>query len=234
MTIQALSTDAADSPRTARRRRFRPYGAVGAAVASRAARLQSQVLSQHPAQAKATLARLRAAITTEPGSVPAVWEITAIFSTSPVGDGPTREERAAHVAMTLFAVHQQSQGKAMHVPGVGFGEAVRRLAPSAAGKVDTESGTAAASPSFRRFQALATASTLSESVNHARGLIQQLRAAGVGLDYGLFADDLVKLQHPRLAAEVRLQWGRDYFDPQGQASAADTDAEPADAGLADA
>ncbi len=43
-----------------------------------------------------------------------------------------------------------------------------------------------------------------------RGLITQFRAEEIPLEYGQLAQDLRRLQNPRTAPGVRLQWGRDY------------------------
>lgn len=155
--------------------------------------------------AAASLARLRRAVTAAPGADPAVWGET--FEGIPGGligrdDTPSHHEVAAHTAITLFAVHQQSKRDPMHTTGIGFGQAVQRLA--AAGR----SGDSAV---MSRFQALGTATDFAETVYHARSLITQFRAANVQLDYGRFAEDLADLQVPSRADGVRLRWGREYY-----------------------
>lgn len=157
---------------------------------------------------RATLARLRGAVGRAPGTVPEVWSVTVDGAPGhPRGDEPTPEERAIHLAMTLFAVHQQSRTRPMHVQGRGLGQAVRLL-ERARGDHDT-----AVSPVRRRFDALATATSLDEAAHHLRGLVGQLRSTedGIALDYGALAADLLDLQVPSRAAAVRLRWARQYY-----------------------
>jgi len=167
------------------------------------------------------LAALRRASTSSPGSDPRVWELTLAGLDVPAGtsDEPTDEERAAHAALTLYAIHQQSQTASMHRAGYGVGRSVRALVlPDRSNEKAVR----------RRFEALGTASTFAELMEHARGLVRQLRSADVPLDYGRFADDLVALQDPAVAAGVRLRWGREYHRTRrphatGSSAAAPTD-----------
>ncbi|MDQ2837591.1 MAG: type I-E CRISPR-associated protein Cse2/CasB [Actinomycetota bacterium] len=179
-----------------------PLGELGELVHSRVTQLQAKQLARS-ASARATLAQLRRAVSKEPGSVPEVWEFTLSGVRIPPSypdDKPAPTEYAAHIAMTLYAVHQQSRPVGMHQRGHRLGSAVRRLAK---GMTDDIAVT-------RRFQALGTAQDLTEVTYHARGLISQLRAASIPLDYGLFADQLFLLQDPRRAGSVRLSWGREF------------------------
>lgn len=190
-------------------------GEVGALVHSRIVRLAA---TQPSSGTTALLARLRRAVGKPPGWDPDLWELT--LSEVPgraVSDAPTAEERAVHTALTLYAVHQQSRPEPMHVRGHGLGRAVRSLA----------SATQAESAVRRRFDAAATATSFDEEVHHLRGLVTQLRAHRVPLDYGLLADDLYQLQDPRKVDGVRLRWGRQYYridsDDAAHASAHTTD-----------
>jgi len=153
--------------------------------------------------AAASLGRLRRAVDREPRSDPMIWPDTLAGLPQALigrGDRPSRYERAAHSAITLFAVHQQARTTSMHRDGIGLGRAVYRLGgQDFSGQV-----------TLRRFQAVATASSYPDTIHHLRGLITQLRSAGVGLDYGLLARDLARLQSPRSADSVRLTWGRGY------------------------
>jgi CRISPR system Cascade subunit CasB len=209
--------------------------ALRAAVASTVAGLQAAHLARVPS-AGAALARLRRAATAAPGSDPDVWaytvqpladnpRATALLGRS---DTPSAHERAAHVAVTLYAVHQQGRPQAMHrTEGGSVGQAVGAL--QRADRRAGGDGTAI----LRRFSALATASSWAETVHHLRSLVTQLRAEGVPLDYGRLADDLARLADPRRSKEVRLAWGRDLYrrlevevaDGAGET----TDAEPAEA-----
>ncbi|MFT3797940.1 type I-E CRISPR-associated protein Cse2/CasB [Microbacterium sp.] len=111
-------------------------------------------------------------------------------------------ERAAYAALTLFAVHQQShRGASMHRPGYSLGRSARLLGRHSGAQDAVR----------RRFTALATATTWDETMHHARGLVQQLRAFGIPLDYGRFARDLLDLQSQDRADRVRLVWGRHFY-----------------------
>lgn len=157
--------------------------------------------------AVASLARLRRVVDHEAGSDPTVWPET-LGDLPPVlvgaGDAPSRYERAAHSAITLFALHQQAKNTSVHKAGSGLGGAVRRLG----------NGDFSEEATLRRFKALATASSYREINHHLRGLVSQLRAAGIPLDYGQLARDLSRLQSPKTADSVRLNWGRDYYRPR--------------------
>ncbi len=155
------------------------------------------------------LANLRRAVNAEPGADPAVWEYTLDgLPERYVGrtDAPTAGESAVHAAMTLYAVHQQSKPTSMHKPGVSLGRALALLGRTRSVAAQPDASKAVK----RRFDALMTAESFAELTYHARGLIQQLRAADIALDYGRLAEDLRLLQRPATANSVRLRWGRDY------------------------
>lgn len=184
------------------RRRMSQLSELGTFVDNKISALQVQQLKGLSC-AKATLAQLRRAVGKDPGSVPEIWEFTLGGVPLPYGynaNEPAPAEYAAHIAMTLYAVHQQSKTTRMHKPDVGLGTALRRFSN---GKTDDAAV-------IRRFQAIGTANELAEIAHHARGLISQLRSASIPLDYGLFADQLLLLQDPRKAAGVRLRWGREF------------------------
>jgi CRISPR system Cascade subunit CasB len=194
-------------------------------VARRVSSLQEGYLDDKPDDV-AALARLRRALTADPGANPEVWaETLQRMPHQYIGKDVrvTRHERAVHAALCLYALHQQGRGERMHAPDRSLGRSVSRLA--------RDTGNEAAVR--RRFQALATATNLDETLNHARGLITQLRAESIPLDYGLLAVDLDRLQQPERADGVRLKWGRDYYfkaaDGQGRPDEeqADRSTEPA-------
>jgi CRISPR system Cascade subunit CasB len=135
------------------------------------------------------------------GADPRTWELT-VAGVSPWahGDEATDEERAVHAALTLYALHQQSKDRPMHRPGSGLGAAVRALGEATHAKDAVR----------RRFEALGTAATFPELLHHARGLVGQLRSAGIAMDYARFVRDLSDWQDPTRAASVRLRWGREY------------------------
>lgn len=186
--------------------RWAPLGTVGSVVDSRLRVLQEGLLANTSASV-ATLARLRRGVGKQPGSIPDIWQVTLADEFVPAGSGdsPTAAETAAHIAMTLYAVHQQSAKGRMHQRGYGLGRSARLL------RKQLKAPDAETDPVRRRFQAIGTADSLEEVVHHARGLVQQFRSAAIPLDYGLFADQLSSWQTEAGAGRVRLQWGRDFY-----------------------
>jgi CRISPR system Cascade subunit CasB len=193
-------------------------GLVGTFVDERVRSLQSRFLRvpQDPG-AVAALARLRRAVGKEPGEIMDVLEYTftpALLHGHPEDDpGPSPAERAAHVAITLFALHQQSRGERMHHRGRGLGMALRRLHTGAS---------AIPEPIVRRFRMLGTADSFGELSHHLRGVVQLLRAQGAPLDYGLLAHQLHTWQND--PSRVRMTWGRQFY----RQNRPDRDPEPAD------
>lgn len=183
-------------------------------VGRRAADLQARY-RRDDAGAVATLAVLRQGVSKPVGSDARLVSLTiAGLYEHPerLPDGaPTEAERAAYAALTLFAVHQQShRDAAMHRRDYSFGRSARLLGRHSGARDAVRA----------RFTALATATSWDETVHHARGLIQQLRAHGIPLDYGRFARDLYGLQFADAADRVRLVWGRHFYredDPDGEA-----------------
>lgn len=178
-------------------------------VAKQASGLQRDYLSERKAavaRARRDLANLRNAATREPGTVPAIWEITMADlpgrPNSDAIDHATSSEWAAHLTLTLFAIHQQSRAANMHKPGVGFGQAIRALIG------DADEST---SPVRRRFSLAMGSQTLPAFAYHLRGLIGQLRAAGIPLDYGKLAGDIYTFQTPGGADKVRRRWMLQYY-----------------------
>lgn len=157
--------------------------------------------------AKASLARLRRGAGKVPGSMPEVYEETfpgmpeALAGTSPL---PSFGEWAIHIALTLFALHQQGKDLAkenMYQKGQGLGRAVRLLIK----KEEDENRIK------RRFDQVLTANSPEEISHYLRGLVQLLRAAGIPLDYSALCKDLFFVQIPEARDGVRLAWGRDFY-----------------------
>lgn len=217
------AADVAQEVGKPRTERWAHLGVVGTLVDARVRKLQHGVLANQSASV-AMLAHLRHAVGKPPGSVPAVWSVTLAdeLAGPDAGDEPTAAETATHIALTLYAVHQQSASKPMHRRGYGLGRSVRELR-------HTDSDT---DPILRRFQAVGTAASLDELVHHTRGLVQLLRAAKIPLDYGLLADDLVHWQQDSAAARVRLQWGRDFYRAPRNAPSSGSSASTPQAGTA--
>ncbi|GAB3597962.1 type I-E CRISPR-associated protein Cse2/CasB [Microbacterium tumbae] len=190
-------------------------------VAGRASKLQTDYRN-NLSSAVADLAILRRGVGRRPGEDAELLGKTVAGlhrETKGLPDEPTNAEHAAHAALTLFALHQQSHREAsMHRKDYSFGRSARLLGR----RIHAQDAVRA------RFTAVATATSWDELVHHARGLIQQFRAQGIPLDYGRFAVDLYRLQFPDSAERVRLRWGRDYYrvlhpEDDGEAEAAPTD-----------
>lgn len=179
------------------------------AVSSAAHRLQHGLLSQDPrleARSRSVLSQLRRAATTDPGADPFGWWAVSeeVLGDLPAGeagrgDEPSTTEWAAFTAITLFAVHQQSQQAPMHTSGVDLGKAVGTL------RRRTASGSVK-----QRLDAVMLAPTPHALRYHLRSLITLLASHGIGLDYGRLAEDLRALRHPRSRPGVVVRWGRGY------------------------
>lgn len=152
----------------------------------------------------AALARLRRSAGKPAGSVPDVLEYTLApeFALEWAKDEPSWAETAAHHAMTLYALHQQSVSKGMHKPGPSVGRAMRGLISG--------SSFEPTHPIARRFAILGTSDSFDELIHHLRGAVQLLRGARLPLDYGLLTTQLVAWQHRGGPDRVRLVWGRDF------------------------
>ncbi|MER7987705.1 type I-E CRISPR-associated protein Cse2/CasB [Streptomyces noursei] len=154
-----------------------------------------------------------------------------------------REDQAVHVAVTLWALHQQSvRDEPMHVPGWSLGRAVRRLAQGKTATVgcparsagdgpsddDAAHGTQSdlveeISPTIRkRFVRIGTSSDIDTLSRRLREMVLLLRAARIPLDYGLLADQLNRWQDDSNQADVRRAWGRDFHRVYRMAAAGET------------
>ncbi|MBQ1024912.1 type I-E CRISPR-associated protein Cse2/CasB [Micromonospora sp. C95] len=187
--------------------RYRRRRELGEHVARTVGRLQARALSTVPQpEAVSALARLRRGIGRTPGFDFTLERYVQVpeelLGHRPADDTePTDAEQAAHDAVTLYALHQQSRRERMHADGRGLGQAMAELARRSAGPDGVR----------RRFAALGTASTYPESIYHLRSLITMLREHQIPLDYGLLADDLQTLQHPDHRPKIQAIWGREFF-----------------------
>jgi CRISPR system Cascade subunit CasB len=152
------------------------------------------------------MARLRGAATRAPGHDYTVLDVTRVpehLLGYQSGDEPTDSEWAKHSALTLYATHQQSiRDIPMHRDGQTLGAAIGLLC---------HAETVSAEAVRRRFTALGTATSYDATLYHLRGLVGQLRQHRIALDYGLLADDLLKLLRPGGRERVRALWGRDFY-----------------------
>jgi len=156
--------------------------------------------------ARGMLAKLRRASGKDLAESPDVWE--ASLSGLPEelcgrGEGPSPAERMIHTALTFYALHKQGKDDSMHDPEskLSFG--------GAAAKLRTESNEAGIR---RRFDSVITAADITELAQHARGLIQQMRASDmpIKMNYAKFAEDLFFYQDPNRRDSVCLAWGEDF------------------------
>lgn len=185
---------------------------LGAFVGKRIAAIQNAYLSASGrAKGARELATLRHAVTKTPGDVADTWplELEGMPAVL-VGrrDAPSPGEWAVHAALTLYAIHQQSQTTPMHQRGweYGLGQAIRQLVrrnPDA--YTSLEEGELP-----RRFAALVTAESFPETVHYARQLVSQLRGEAIPLDYALLAQQFYDLQMPGRTDATKLAWGRGF------------------------
>lgn len=154
------------------------------------------------------------------------------------------EATAVHLAVTLWALHQQSVRDApMHQAGWPLGRAVRRLAhgktgvedmkrpdartegaqPDAAGNPDNDAAepdhepVEQASETIRKRFVRIGASTDTEILaGRLREMVLLLRSARIPLDYGLLAEQLFLWQNDNRQDEVRRAWGREFHRRYGQ------------------
>ncbi|SHL21276.1 CRISPR-associated protein, Cse2 family [Pseudonocardia thermophila] len=185
-------------------------GRVGTFVDTRISGLQSRYLnaSHRDSVAVAALAQLRRGVGKQPGEVLDILEFTLSPDFVPAPDGgPGPDEHAAHTALTLYALHQQSKSERVHRRGIGLGAALRSLHDGDPGSLPD--------PLVRRFRMLGTADSYAELTHHLRGAVQLLRSRSASgkptaLDYGLLADQLSWWQRGG-RERVQLIWGREFY-----------------------
>lgn len=163
---------------------------------------------------RATLSRLRRAAGTAPGDDPIAWglvieELLQNLPAYEIGrtDDPSDGEWAAFTALTMFAIHQQSQSLLMHRKHYSIGRAVGEL-KNASGSESIKA----------RLDALQTAQSANAIQYHLRSIINLLNSYDIPLDYGLLALDLKKLLNPKQRSGVIIRWGRDYVRALPRAS----------------
>ncbi|MFE9803869.1 type I-E CRISPR-associated protein Cse2/CasB [Streptomyces goshikiensis] len=187
----------------------REPGPLRQAVAQRIRTLQDDY-QRDSSQAVQALALLRRGIGRQATETPELWGLVGMeqfYAAQPENHRPyeaeiLRAERAAHVAVTLWALHQQSnRSKRMHVTdGASLGTAVRRLM----------SGTDSDEPIRKRLLRAGTATSFDVLGQRLRELVVLLRTAEIPLDYGLLAEQLDRWQKPGGPSLVRQAWGRSF------------------------
>ncbi len=152
------------------------------------------------------LAELRRGIGKKPGELPQLWGY--FLESMPenfYGDKePSRAEWAIYTVLTLYALHQQGKSletDVMYLEGQTFGKAVANLVHNENDKERV----------IRRFNTIATAASIEETVHYLRGMIQLLRNENIGLDYPALAGNIFLYQFPEFSSQVRLKWGQDFY-----------------------
>jgi CRISPR system Cascade subunit CasB len=161
---------------------------------------------------KAILANLRKGIGKPPGSMPELWSVTydgmpkSLISHSEL---PSRGEWAIHTSLTLFALHQQGKdviNQPMYKDGETLGRTLRKLIKNEEDEKRVK----------RRFDSAATSDSLEEFSHHLRGLVQIMKAQSLPLDYPLLTEELFWFQIPEYRDNLRLKWGRDFYQYVGK------------------
>lgn len=156
---------------------------------------------------KGALAELRRGVGKTPGEEPGLWgEFLLDLPEELYGNQgePSWAEWAIYTALTLFALHQQGRDPAkdsVSVQDQGLGKAAASLIRNEDDRQRI----------LRRFQMIVTSGSVQELSYHLRGLVQLLKAGGIGMDYPALAKDLYYWQNPARTNRVKLKWGQDFY-----------------------
>lgn len=198
-----------------------PAELVGETTSAYLAPLQRGYLNDE-SWAVGLLARLRRGAGKLPQDVPDLWGATGLEELhrrlpARTGDlGLERAEAAQFIAVTLYALHQQSRRTAkMHRPGTELGAAVRQLMP---GGIDE--------PIRQRFVHVGAAATRQALAERLRGLVSLLHRESIALDYALLAKHLYQAQLPDGMRNVRQRWGRSFHAYRPAGASAETAPSP--------
>lgn len=179
---------------------------VGEIANAHIRKLQGGYLNDRP-ETVAALARIRRGVGKPIHAVPDLWGLEGtdrLYTDIPDHreDERLRAENAVHIALTLWAVHQQSRRDSpMHVAGgPQLGRAIRALMPG--DEVDE--------PLRRRFVRIGTATSLETLAQRLRDVVLTLRQHAQAMDYAALAQQLYRWQLPDARAEVRRDWGRNF------------------------
>jgi CRISPR system Cascade subunit CasB len=158
-------------------------------------------------RAGADMAKLRRGLGRDAGDVPEMWSYYKVVIPDHLAAAGTRrtpELDAEHAALTLFAVHQQSQDTPMHKADEHIGAALLKL---------RNSKQFAANPQAldERVNAAATASSVTELVHHLKGLVTLLRGQQLPFDYTQLVHDIADWRWSSSRTRIRRQWGAHYF-----------------------
>ncbi|MFL1429139.1 MULTISPECIES: type I-E CRISPR-associated protein Cse2/CasB [unclassified Nocardiopsis] len=199
-----------------------PLHDLGTFVDERIRPIQGGYMKDRP-EAVAILAKLRRGAGKPLEAVPELLGLTLdhdFYERFPTGHRHIEDaEAAAHEALTLYALHQQSKrDQGMHRRGRDLGGAVRRLMPG--GTIDE--------PLRRRFVQAGSAVDQGVRLDRLRGIVKLLRAADVPLDYALLADQLYAIRAFKDGpARVRAAWGRGFQSYRPAATEGEGESGPA-------
>lgn len=174
-------------------------------------RRKTAVLGCGNQSSRAMLARLRRCVGKDIRDSQESWDITLgdlpieLAGKATSNDfKPSPAEIAVHTALTTFALHMQGHDRTVDSAGRSFASAIRSMV--------NESN---ADGLKRRFDAMVTATDLTEMAYHARGLVQMMRADdSIGFDYARFAQDIYFYQFPNGRRNILMSWGQDFYTKQ--------------------
>ena len=154
---------------------------------------------------KGMLATLRRGIGRKPGDLPELWGI--LFDRIPPELlGKKSAEWAVYTALTLYAMHQQSNDQCMNVKNVSLGMAMAQFAETDEDKQRRI---------IQSLHLVATARSPYDLAYHFRSVIQILKSKPVGLDYSILAKELYIMIYNMASgndfAAVAIRWGRDFY-----------------------
>jgi len=175
-------------------------------------RIKTMISLEETGKGKKMYADLRRGVGKHPGENPELWG--TIFLDLPdelCGNSiePQREEWACYIALTLYAVHQQGHDvkkSPMHSAAYNLGSALKKL-------VETLNDSSAEKRVLQKLKILSSAKSISELSYYLRSIIKMLSSKGIPLDYAKLAGDIYLLQFPEQAANIRLNWGRNFYNP---------------------
>jgi len=205
---QPASQPSAPAPR-------RIPGPAGRAAARCISRLQRRYRQDNPA-AVAEVARLRRGAGRTAHALQDHWGLGGLDELAEIladGRTPVRREHAeeaVYLAVTLWALHQQSvRDRDMHDPEETLGRAVRglmRAKNTGTSRADEELN----EPVRKRLVRVGTAASIESVAVRLREIVLLLRDVRLPLDYGRLADQLYRWQSLPERAAVRREWGREF------------------------
>ncbi|MET9530348.1 type I-E CRISPR-associated protein Cse2/CasB [Streptomyces sp. NPDC006649] len=194
--------------------RRRAPGPAGQAAGRCISRLQGRYHQDNPA-AVADLARLRRGAGKTAHQLQDHWGLGGLEDLAEVlaatGADVRREhaEEAVYLAVTLWALHQQSlRDSNMHHTKGSLGGAVRTLMRKKQGENPSEDELN--EPLRTRLVRVGTAESIESVAVRLREIVLLLRGEQVPLDYARLADQLYRWQSRTERAAVRREWGREF------------------------